>query len=34
MWFDERSGRLYVADNKLENGEYVAGHVKVFNIHK
>jgi hypothetical protein len=31
---DEHNGRLYVADNKWENSAYVAGQVKIFNIHK
>jgi hypothetical protein len=34
MCLDEHNGRLYVADNKWENDKYVAGQVKIFNIHK
>jgi hypothetical protein len=34
MYLDEHSGRLYVAENKRENDAWVAGQVKVFNIHK
>jgi hypothetical protein len=30
LWFDEQTGRLYVADNKWKNGKYVSGNVKVY----
>jgi len=28
-WFDNETGRMFVADNKWENGKYVSGQVKV-----
>ena len=30
LWFDEQTGRLYIADNKRENRKYVSGNVKVY----
>jgi hypothetical protein len=30
MQFDLDAGRLYVADNKCENGEWISGHVTVY----
>jgi DNA-binding beta-propeller fold protein YncE len=30
--FDEQTGRLYIADNKWENGKYVSGVIKVYGV--
>jgi hypothetical protein len=32
MWFDEQTGRLFVADNKWEDKKWVSGHLKVFRV--
>lgn len=32
MFFDELNGKLYVADNYWENGNYVSGNIKVFSV--
>ena len=32
IWFDDITGRLYVAENKYENDEYVRGPIKVYGV--
>ena len=32
LWFDEDTGRLYIADNKYENKDWVSGHVTVYSV--
>jgi hypothetical protein len=32
LWFDERAGRLYVANSKRENGKYTTGQFLVYSV--
>ena len=32
IWFDEQTGRLYVADDMFENDKFVSGKVKVYGV--
>ena len=34
LWFDEQTGRLYIADNKWEDEMYVSGNVQVYGVDK
>jgi len=32
IWFDDETGRMYVADNKWENNKYVSGQLNVYGV--
>jgi len=32
IWLDERTSRLYIGDNKIENGTWVSGQLKVYSV--
>ena len=34
LWFDQQTGRLYIADNKWGNEKYISGNVKVYGVDK